>query len=393
MLSKRASSITPSMTLGISNKVKILKKQNISVLNLSIGEPDFFTPEKVKNAGIDAIKNNITKYDAASGNLQLRQAICDKFLKDANAKYDADDIVVSSGAKYSITNTILTIADEGDNVIVPAPYWVSYPETLKLCGVTPKIVNTNFESGFKLNREKLLQNIDEKTKAVIITNPSNPTGSVYTKEELLNIANVCLEKNIMIIADEIYEKIVYDKDFVSFASLGEEIKNISIIIGGMSKSVSMTGWRIGYTACRKDIAKAMGSIQSHLVSHPSTISQAASIEGILNCEPEIKEMVEIYKIRRNKACKLLDNINGISYVKPDGAFYIFINISEFKKYINEDSISMYIANKLLDDKKVAVVPGIAFGNDDFIRISYATDIETLEKGIEKIAEITKEIIK
>lgn len=391
MLSKRALGITPSMTLGISTKVKTMKASGQDVLNLSIGEPDFLTPEKIKQEGIRAIEQNKTKYDAAQGNLEFRKEIANKFKRDFNLDYKPEDIVVSSGAKYSITNTVLAITDAGDNVIVPAPYWVSYPETLKICGVEPRIVDTKFENGFKLKKDELLSAIDSKTKAVIITNPSNPTGSVYTRDELMEIAEVCLEKNIMIIADEIYEKIVYDADFTSIGQLSEEIKNISVIIGGMSKSVSMTGWRIGYTASNTEIANAMKSLQSHLVSHPSTISQAASIVGVRDADEEIKEMVATYKARRDKASEMLEKISDLKIVKPSGAFYIFINISALRPYIKADSLSLEFADRLLEEKKLAVIPGIAFGNDDFIRISYAADIDTITQGINRLEEFISEI--
>lgn len=391
MISKRALGITPSMTLGISTKVKSLKALGEDVLNLSIGEPDFFTPEKIKEAGIHAIQNNKTKYDAAAGNLEFRKAIAEKFRRDAGLEYDPSQIVVSSGAKYSITNTILAITDVGDSVIVPAPYWVSYTETLKILGVNPKIVDTKFENGFKLTKEELLSVVDETTRAVIVTNPSNPTGSVYTREELMEIASVCLEKNILIIADEIYEKMVYDAKFCSMAELSEEIKDITIVIGGMSKSVSMTGWRIGYSLSNEKIAKASASIQSHLVSHPSTISQAASIVGVLDAEEEIASMVSVYKKRRDIAIGMLEEIAGLKLVKPDGAFYLFVDISFLRNFIKKESLSLEVADRLLEEKSVAVIPGIAFGNDDFIRLSYATDIDTITEAIKRLGEFVSEI--
>ncbi len=391
MISKRALGITPSMTLGISTKVKSLKALGEDVLNLSIGEPDFFTPEKIKEAGINAIKSNKTKYDAAQGNLKLREAIAEKFKKDSNLDYSVNQIVVSSGAKHSITNTILAITDVGDSVIVPAPYWVSYTETLKILGVNPKIVNTTFENGFKLTKDELISAIDEKTKAVIVTNPSNPTGSVYTRDELYEIASVCLKKNILIIADEIYEKMVYDNEFCSVAELSEEIKDITIVIGGMSKSVSMTGWRIGYALANEKIAKASASLQSHLVSHPCTISQAASIVGLLDAEDEIDNMVSVYKKRRDIAMDMINAIPGLKLVKPDGAFYLFVDISFLREYIKKESLSLEVADRLLEEKSVAVIPGIAFGNDNFIRLSYATDIDTITEAIKRIGEFISEV--
>lgn len=389
MLSQRVQSITPSMTLGISTKVKELKKQGIDVLNLSIGEPDFPTPDGAKEPAIQAIRDNKTKYDAESGLLELRQAICDKLLKENGISYAPDEIVVSSGAKHSITNTLMAITNPGDEVLIPIPFWVSYPEMVKLVGGTPVFINTEFDNNFKLKPEELKAAITAKTKAIFITNPSNPTGAVYTKDELLALAEICVENNIYIIADEIYERVCYLDTFTSIASLSEAIKEITITVNGMSKSVSMTGWRIGYTASRKDIAKGMASIQGHLVSHPSTISQYAALGGLQNCSEDMITMKNVYKGRKEQAVAWIEAIEGLSVVKPDGAFYVFINVSCLRSKIGQEGLSMAVCTALLDDYKVAFVPGIAFGHDDFIRMSYATDIETIKEGINRLGQFVR----
>lgn len=386
MLSQRVQNITPSMTLGISTKVKELKKQGIDVLNLSIGEPDFPTPDGAKEPAIQAIRDNKTKYDAESGLLELRQAICEKLLKENDISYAPDEIVVSSGAKHSITNTLMAITNPGDEVLIPIPFWVSYPEMVKLVGATPVFIDTDFNNNFKVKPDQLKAAITPKTKAIFITNPSNPTGAVYTKDELLALAEICVANQIYIIADEIYERVCYLDTFTSIASLSEAIKDITITINGMSKSVSMTGWRIGYTASRKDIAKGMSSIQGHLVSHPSTISQYAALGGLQNCSQDMITMKKVYQDRKDQALAWLEAIDGLSVVKPDGAFYIFINIGSLRSKIDQESLSMAVCTTLLDQYKVAFVPGIAFGHDDFIRMSYATDIETIREGISRLGQ-------
>lgn len=386
MLSQRVKNITPSMTLGISTKVKELKRQGIDVLNLSIGEPDFPTPDAAKQAAIDAIHANKTKYDAESGILELKQAICEKLLQENKIDYKPDEIVVSSGAKHSITNTLMAITNPGDEVLIPIPYWVSYPEMVKLVGATPVFVATEFSNNFKLKPEALKAAITPNTKALFITNPSNPTGAVYTEAELRALAEICVDHNIYIIADEIYERVCYLESFTSVASLSEPIKALTITVNGMSKSVSMTGWRIGYTASRVDIAKGMASIQGHLVSHPSTISQYAALGGLKYCSEDMAKMKAVYKERKELALQWIQEIPGLSAVKPDGAFYVFINIGSLRGKISEDQLSLAVCNKLLEDYKVAYVPGIAFGHDDFIRMSYATDIDTIKEGIARLKQ-------
>jgi len=387
MLSKKVYSMTPSFTLGISTKVKEMKSEGINITNLSIGEPDFFTPENAKLAGIEAIKNNKTKYDAASGLVDLRKVICEKLSKENNLSYEIDEIVVSNGAKHAITNALIAILDPEDEVLIPKPYWVSYPEMVKLTGGVPVFVDTKKENNFKLTADELENSITEKTKALFITNPSNPTGAIYTKEELQPIVEKCIEKNIYILADEIYERICYLDEFTSIASFSEKAKELTITINGLSKSASMTGWRLGYTASSKELAKAMSGIQGHLVSHPSTITQWASIAALTTCEDDIKKMISAYKSRRDTAKALFDEIEELNLVQPDGAFYLFVDFSKIKDKVSyKESLSIEICNILLEKYELAVVPGIAFGLDDFIRISYAADINDIKTGISKIKE-------
>ncbi len=392
MLANRTTIISPSVTIGISTKVKELLRQGIEVTSLSIGEPDFFTPESVKQAAIDAICANKTKYDAASGLLELKQAISEKLKRDNNVNYTVDEIVITSGAKHAISNTLLAILNPGDEVIIPKPYWTSYPEMVKLINGVPVLVTTDEKNSFKLQVKELKASITEKTKALFITNPSNPTGAVYSKEDLEPVVKLCVEKGIYIIADEIYEKIIFDDNFTSIASLSEDAKEITITINGLSKSASMTGWRLGYTASSKTLAKAMSSIQGHLVSHPSTISQWAAVEAINNCEAITQKMVDTYKSRRDDVLGMFESIPELSIIKPEGAFYIFINISSLKVYFPDiESLSVEVSNILLDKYRLALVPGLAFGLDDFIRITYAADIDTIKDGVNKIKSFIKDL--
>jgi len=390
MLSKKLSSITPSFTIGISTKVNELKSQGVDIINLSIGEPDFFTPTSAKEAAKVAIDENRTKYDAVAGVKEFREVICKK-LKDENSlDYVIDEIVVSSGAKHAISNTLIAITDPGDEILIPKPYWVSYPEMVKLTGGVPAFIDTDKANNFKVTKADLERSITDKTKAIFITNPSNPTGAIYSKEELVSIIDVCIKNDIYIIADEIYEKICYDGNYTSIASISKEAKDITITINGLAKSAAMTGWRIGYTASSKELAKAISTIQGHLVSHPCTIAQYAGIEALRSGKEDMNVMLEGYRKRRNMAKEMFATIPGVDIVDPDGAFYIFMDLSSIKANLNyKESFSIEVCNRLLEDYKLALVPGVAFGLDDFVRMSYAADINDVRKGIEIIGEFVK----
>lgn len=385
MLSNRLSQITPSYTIGISSKVSELRLKGKNIIDLSIGEPDLYIPKKAKDYGIESLENNLTKYNMVPGLKVLREEICNKLLLENNCSFSVDEIVVSSGAKHSITNTLLALTNPGDEVLVPKPYWVSYPEMIKLVNAIPIFIDTNKSNDFKLTKEILKQYITPKTKLLFLNNPSNPTGAIYTKEELLDISEICLENNIYILCDEIYERINYNNSFTSISSLGEDIKNISIIVNGFSKSAAMTGLRIGYTASNKEIAKAISTIQGHLVSHPSLTAQYIAYGALKDCYNDISDMVQIYKNRKELAISKLNTIENLGYVNPEGAFYIFIDLSYYKDKIDyTDSFSIEFCNHLLEKYEVAAVPGVAFGLDDYIRISYACSEESFLSGLDRL---------
>ncbi|MBF8984905.1 pyridoxal phosphate-dependent aminotransferase [Lutibacter sp. B2] len=386
MLSKKAKNITPSLTIGISTKVKELIDQGLDIINLSIGEPNFCTPTPAKEAAVESIYTNKAKYGPASGITELRKTIIHKLKTENNISYQLDEIVVSSGAKHAITNALIALINPGDEVLIPKPYWVSYPEMIKLVGGNPVFLDTKMKNNFKMTTEDIIDVITPKTKMIFITNPSNPTGAVYSKEELKSIVNLCIQHNIFILADEIYERICYKDNFISIASLSEKAKNITITINGLSKSAAMTGWRIGYTAANQTISKAISAIQGHLTSHPCVISQYGAIKALNSCQEDIQTMVLNYKKKRDIALNMLEKIKDISFIKPNGAFYVFIDISSLKNKLKyNDYFSISFANQLLEQEKVAVVPGVAFGMDDFIRISYACDNDTLIEGIKRIS--------
>lgn len=393
MLSKRLNFITPSYTIGISSKVKEMESDGIKVINLSIGEPDFNVPNVAKSYGIDSLNKDCTKYDLVPGLKILREEICKKLIEENNCRYSIDEIVISSGAKNSITNTLLALTDEGDEVLLPKPYWVSYPEMVKLVNAIPVFIDTKKENGFKLTKEELEKSITSKTKILVLNNPSNPTGSVYTKDELIEIVKVCIQNKIYILADEIYEKICYTGNFTSVASLSEEAKDITITINGFSKSAAMTGLRLGYTASNKTIAKAMSSIQGHLISHPSLTSQYIAYGALKDCSTDIDDMVKTYKARRDLITSKLDSIENVEYVNPDGAFYAFIDLSKIaENFKYKDSFSIEFCNQFLEEYNVAVVPGIAFGMDKYIRISYACSENTFLAGLDKLKEFVSKIM-
>lgn len=393
MLSNRLDVITPSCTIGISSKVKSMKSSGLEVINLSIGEPDFNVPRKAIEYGINSLNENYTKYDLVPGLTILREEICKKLLQENNCHYSIDEIVVSSGAKNSITNALLAVSDPGDEILIPKPYWVSYSEMTKLVNAVPILIETSKENDFKLTADLLRKHITNKTKMLFLNNPSNPTGSVYTKEELLEITNVCLEKNIYILADEIYERICYNDKFVSIASLGENVKDITITINGFAKSSAMTGLRLGYTASNKEIAKGMSSIQGHLVSHPSLTAQYIGYGALKYCKEDIDNMVKAYKSRRDLITSKLDSMKYVNYIYPNGAFYVFIDLSKVvKKYDYKDSFSMDFCDEFLSKYKVAIVPGKAFGIDEYVRISYACSEEEFIEGLNRLEKFILEIM-
>lgn len=386
-LSIKNKKISPSVTLAITAKAKKMKADGEDVISFGAGEPDFNTPENIRKAAIEAIESGKTGYTAAAGLPELKSAICEKFKQDNNLDYKPENIVVSSGAKHSLFNTLQAICNPGDEVIVPVPFWVSYPELVKMADATPVLVECLEENDFKYTKENLLNAITDKTKAILLNSPGNPTGTVYTLDELKMIAEIAEENNIFIISDEIYEKLLYEGEHTSIASLGEKIKDLTIVVNGMSKAYAMTGWRIGYIAANSEIAKIMTNIQSHATSNPSTIAQYASIEGLRGDQGPINEMVKAFKERRNYMVERINSIDGLSCRMPKGAFYVMINISEVKgREINGHKIdsSMDLASYLLETVKVAVIPGAGFGSDNYIRLSYATSLKIIEEGLDRI---------
>ncbi|WP_031516155.1 pyridoxal phosphate-dependent aminotransferase [Desulfofalx alkaliphila] len=395
-LAERALKISPSPTLAIDSKAKQMKADGIKVFNFGVGEPDFDTPKHIKEAAIEAINAGMTKYTPAAGTPQLKQAIIDKFKRENGLDYQPAQIVVSSGAKHSLYNAFQVLVEEGDEVILPAPFWVSHLEQIKIPGAKPVIVMTKEENGFKLTPEQLKEAITPKTKALLLNSPSNPTGCVYTKEELQSLAEVLLEhKDITIISDEIYEKLVYDNlEHHSIAGISPELKERTVVINGVSKAYSMTGWRIGYAAAPLEIAKAMANLQSHATSNPTSIAQAASVAALSGSQQPVEEMKVEFIKRRDYMLERLLAIPGISCAKPNGAFYLFPNVSQYfgKGYKGKLIQSgTDLAAILLDEIQVAVVPGIAFGNDDFLRFSYATDMNTIREALDRIEKLLADI--
>ena len=394
-LSKRAKNISASLTLAISAKANKLKAAGEDVVSFGAGEPDFDTPEFICEAAREALEIGFTRYTSASGYEDLKKAVRDKFKRDNNLEYGTDQIIVSNGAKHSLFNTFQAILNPGDEVIIPVPYWLTYPETVKMGGGTPVYLETKEEEDFKINVDKFKDMINENTKALILNSPSNPTGSIYNKEELEEIAAVAVENEIIVVADEIYEKIVYDdNEHISIASLNDEIKDLTVVINGVSKSYAMTGWRIGYAAGPKKIIEIMSNIQSHATSNPNSIAQYASNAGLRGDHSFMEERRKKFEERRDYMYDKINSIDGLSCLKPGGAFYIMMNIENvIGKNINNQKIkdSFSFADNLLDEKLVAVVPGVAFGADNFIRLSYANSLENIKKGLNRVEEFVAEL--
>ena len=389
-ISKRASSIKPSPTLAISAKAKKLKSEGVDIINFGIGEPDFDTPQNIKKAAIDAINNGFTKYCPVPGTPELKKAIISKLKSENDLEYLPEEIIVSCGAKHSLYNIFQAVFDPGDEVIIPSPYWVSYPDMAILAGALPVIVSTNDKTNFKVTAKQIEQVITSKTKALVLNSPSNPTGNTYTLDELKEIADVCIKHNILIISDEIYEKLVYDNfKFYSIAQVSKEIQKQTLVVNGVSKAFAMTGWRIGYCAGPKEIISAMTKIQSQSTSNPTSISLKATTEALNGPKDEMDKMRQEFEKRRNYIVDKLNSINGIKCVKPNGAFYVFPNISKLlgKKYGNKTiNTDIELCEYLLDNAKIAVVPGSAFGLPGYIRLSYATSMENIIKGIDRLAK-------
>lgn len=393
-VSKKASEISPSLTLEISAMAAEMRKKGIDIIGFGVGEPDFETPQNIKDAAFEAINKGLTRYTPASGTVELRKAICDKLKKDNGLDYEPLNIIVSSGAKQSLYNAFAALLNPGDEVIVPSPYWVSYPEAVKLADGVPVLVETREENSFKFDIDDLKAAVNEKTKILILNSPANPTGAVYTEEELKEIADLAVEKEFYVVADEIYEKLIYEGKHISIASLGEQIKQQTIVINGVSKAYAMTGWRIGYAAVADhEIANLMGNIQGHMTSNPNSIAQYASIEALNGDQSEVEKMKVEFEKRRDFMYKRINEIEGLSCVEPKGAFYVMMNISKLRgKTINGYEIkdSLDFTRLLLEKGNVAVVPGVAFGNEDFVRLSYATSMEKIEEGLNRIENALKE---
>jgi aspartate aminotransferase len=385
-LATRLTEITPSLTLAIDSKAKALRAEGVEVWSFGAGEPDMDTPEHIKAAAITALQEGFTKYTPSSGLPELRQAISEKFSKDNGLTYKPSQVVVSSGAKQSCYNAIAAVCNPGDEVIIPAPYWLSYPEMVRLAGAEPVIVQTKEENAWKLTAEDFENAMTPRTKMVIINTPGNPTGSVYTKEELRALSEVAAEEDIYILADEIYEKLVYDGvEHVSIGSLTPEAYDLTITVNGFSKAYAMTGWRLGYLGAPEPIAKAIDSMQSHMTSNPCSFAQKGALAALLGDQQCVSDMRDEFDIRRQYMFERISSISGLRAVMPQGAFYVLVDVSNFGLK------SQNFADRLLSKANVAVVPGIAFGNDNTIRLSYATSLDVIKNGLDRIEEFCKSL--
>jgi aspartate aminotransferase len=378
-VSDRAASLAPSLTLAITAKAKELRAAGEDVIGFGAGEPDFDTPQHIKDAAVKALADGFTKYTPASGTPELRQTVADKFAADNDLEYDPAQIIVNCGGKHSCYNVMMAACQPGDEVIIPAPFWLSYPEMVKLAGATPVILETTDETEFKLTPDHLRDAINDRTRIVILNSPSNPTGSVYSPEETKAIGDICVEKGVLMMSDEIYEKLIYgDTVFKSVASFSQEHQDHTIIVHGLAKAYSMTGWRIGFTAAPLPIAKAIGAIQSHSTSNPTSFAQSGAVQALKGPQDHLAEWLAEFSKRRDYAYGRLTNMPGITCVNAQGAFYLFPNIS------GTGMKSAEFCEKLLAEQKVAAVPGVAFGSEGFIRLSYATSMENIEKGLDRL---------
>ncbi|RUM63760.1 MAG: pyridoxal phosphate-dependent aminotransferase [Sulfurimonas sp.] len=387
MLTNRINTLSESITIAITTLAQELKAQGKDVLSFSAGEPDFGTPQVIKDAAIEAINNDFTKYTAVDGIVALKEAVAVKLKRDNGLEYALNQIIVSNGAKHSLFNLFSATIDKGDEVIIPAPYWVTYPELVRYCGGDVVEILTDDTSAFKITPKQLKSAITPNTKMLILTSPSNPTGSVYTKEELIALGKVLEGTNIIVASDEMYEKLIYDGEFISSAAVSQDMFERTVTINGLSKSVAMTGWRFGYMAAfNTELIKATKKLQSQSTSNINSITQMAAIAGLDGrADVDIEMMRKAFATRRDEAVELFNAVNGLSVLKPDGAFYLFVNIKEVSKD------SLIFAKDLLEQKEVAVVPGVAFGSEGYFRFSFATDIESIRKGIKRIEEFVKDL--
>ncbi|MCF7728872.1 MAG: pyridoxal phosphate-dependent aminotransferase [Chthoniobacterales bacterium] len=383
-LASRITHITPSLTLSIDSKAKALRAQGVDVCSFAAGEPDFDTPEHIKAAAIKALENNFTRYTPVAGIPELREAISKKFLSENQLDYQPQDIIVSNGGKQSCFNAILACVGEGDEVIIPAPYWLSYPEMVRLAGAEPIIVPTTAANNWKITAEDFANAMSPRTKMIIINSPGNPTGAVYSKEELRAIAEVAADEEILILSDEIYESLIYDGlKHVSIASVTPEAHDLTITVSGFSKAYAMTGWRLGYLGAPKKIAQAIEALQSHSSSNACSFAQYGAVAALNSSQQCVADMREEFNIRREYMFERLSKMHQLSVIKPSGAFYMLTDISKL------GMSSMNFADRLLSKSNVAVIPGIAFGNDKTIRLSYATSIDIIKEGLDRLENFCK----
>lgn len=394
-ISKIAAAVSPSATLAVNALAKKMRAEGKDVVGFGTGEPDFETPDRISYAGIRAICDGQTKYTPAAGIVPLRKAVCKRLKEDYDLDYDETQVVVASGAKHSVYLALAVLVDPGDEVILPAPYWVSYYEMIRLVGGVPVVVTAGEDQNFKITAEQLEAAITEKTKAVMINNPSNPTGAIYTKEELQALADVCVRHDLFIIADEIYDKLIYDgARFTSIPTLGEDVKAHTILINGVSKTYSMTGWRVGYAVAEKPVASAMSSYASHSTGAPATMAQYAAQEALEGPQDEVEAMRKVFEERRNYLVSRMNALDGVSCLTPNGAFYVMMNLEQlFGKTIDGEVIATAddFARLFLEKSMVAVVSCTAFGAPSFVRWSYATSMENIQKGMDRLEQFLAKV--
>ena len=391
-LSQYIQRVEPSPTMAISAKAAAMRREGIDVIALSAGEPDFDTPQNIKDAAIRAIEEGFTKYTTpASGIVELKEAVCRKFRQDNGLDYAIDEVIVNNGAKHSLYLAVAAVLNPGDEMIIPTPYWVTFTEQPKLVGGNPVVVETRAENGLKMTAEEFRQAITPRTRMVLLNSPSNPSGALYSKEELQPLAEVAVEHGIYVLSDEIYEKLIYDDgSHIPIASLGEEMKKLAIVVNGASKTYAMTGWRIGYAAATREVIAAMDKAQSQTVSHPSSISQKAALEALTGPQGAVEEMRREYDVRRRYMVDRLNRLEGVSCPLPLGAFYAYPDMSwYFGARSSQGSVigdSIGLCDYLLDEGRVACVPGLGFGTREHIRLSYATSMENIERAMDRVEE-------